>query len=74
MYGNQFAHSACGCGARHRGGFYSGHIASDEGCHIPAPIFSHPMSVTLAAFTIASAASIIATKPLFRRSLMLHPS
>src|SRR4029450_4849071 len=30
----------------------------------PAPIFSQPTSVTLAAFTIASAASIIATRPL----------
>src|SRR5262249_30149864 len=30
----------------------------------PAPIFSHPTSVTLAALTIASAASIIATSPL----------
>src|SRR2546423_738833 len=30
----------------------------------PAPIFSYPISVTLAALTIASAASIIATKPL----------
>src|SRR5213075_2470021 len=29
----------------------------------PAPIFSYPMSVTFAALTIASAASIIATKP-----------
>src|SRR5581483_8658622 len=30
----------------------------------PAPIFSHPTSVTFAAFTMASAASIIATRPL----------
>src|SRR4029450_13397702 len=30
----------------------------------PAPIFSHPTSVTLAALTMASAASIIATRPL----------
>src|SRR5688500_11774449 len=29
----------------------------------PAPIFSHPTRVTLAAFTIASAASIMATRP-----------
>src|SRR5262249_16800480 len=29
----------------------------------PAPIFSQPTSVTFAAFTIASAASIIATRP-----------
>src|SRR5687768_113516 len=29
----------------------------------PAPIFSYPTSVTFAAFTIASAASIIATRP-----------
>src|SRR5512142_1354557 len=30
----------------------------------PAPIFSQPTSVTLAAFTMASAASIMATRPL----------
>src|SRR5438132_8803759 len=30
----------------------------------PAPIFSYPIKVTFAAFTIASAASIIATRPL----------